>query len=113
LGKTAFEELPRVASGGGNIGYLAALETDATKCGFGPGEEGMGCISRMMEENKACKEEVVIALKQGCAMIGTSECVSPPQVVDSKILYAGPRIHLAFAENGKSLTALSLLCGGD
>lgn len=95
------------------IGSLAALENQATRCGFGPGEEGIGCIRRIMENNQICKKEVVLALKQGCAMVGTDECVSPPQAADANILYAGPRIHLAFAENGKSLTVVSLVCGGD
>ncbi len=107
-----FAELVHALDGGG-ITYLEKLGTPSTKCGFGPGEEGPGCIRRILESNQACKKELMSALKQGCAMVGSSQCISPPQAADGKILYAGPRIQLAFAEDSKSMAITSLVCGGD
>lgn len=101
------------ALNGGNTDSLSALETRLTKCGFGPGEEGTGCVKRILESHRTCKKEVVQALKQGCAMTGDNACVSPPQAASTDILYAGPRIHLDFAADGKSMTIASLICGGD
>lgn len=98
---------------GDNVVHLEGLTTPFTKCGFGPGEEGLGCVKRVLGSNQTCKKEVVRALKQGCAMVGSTACVSPPQAANAEILYAGPRIHLAFAESGKSITITSLVCGGD
>ncbi|BCB71492.1 hypothetical protein HMEPL2_18430 [Vreelandella aquamarina] len=108
----AYAELIHALDGGG-IAYLEKLETPSTKCGFGPGEEGAGCVRRTLESNQACKKELVFALKQGCAMVGSSQCISPPQAADAKILYAGPKIQLTFAEGGKSMAIASLVCGGD
>lgn len=98
---------------GGSVVHLEGLTTPVTKCGFGPGEEGVGCVKRVLGSNQACKKEVVRALKQGCAMVGPTACVSPPQAANAEILYAGPRIHFAFAESDKSITITSLVCGGD
>ena len=40
----------------GDIAYLEKLETPSTKCGFGPGEEGVGCVRRTLESNQTCKK---------------------------------------------------------
>lgn len=107
-----YAELIHALDGGG-IAYLEKLETPSTKCGFGPGDEGTGCIKRTLESNQVCKRELVFALKQGCAMVGSSQCISPPQAADANILYAGPKIQLAFTGGAKSMAIASLVCGGD
>lgn len=98
---------------GDNIDYVASLGSRSTKCGFGPGEEGKGCVRRVLETRQACRKEVLLALKQGCAMTGNRECISPPQAADAGILYVGPRVHLSFSEDGRSMTIASMVCGGD
>lgn len=96
-----------------NFSHLEKLETPLTKCGFGPGEEGNGCLRRILDSRQGCKNEVLLALKQGCAMSGDNECTAPPQAADASILYVGPRIHLAFSPDGNTITIISLLCGSD
>lgn len=98
---------------GNNIDHVEGLATRFTKCGFGPGEEGKGCVRRVLETDQSCKKEVLRALKQGCAMAGNGKCIAPPQAVDGDILYVGPRIHLAFSEDGSSMAIMSMVCGGD
>lgn len=97
----------------GSATYLEKLETDTTKCGFGPNEEGTGCIKRALDSNPDCQEELVLALKQGCAMEGSNKCISPPQASNSNILYSGPRIILAFGDDVDSVSVSSIACSGD
>jgi hypothetical protein len=96
----------------GGVAYLGKLGIKTTKCGFGPGEEGTGCIKRTLESNPVCKEDLVLALKQGCAMLGADKCISPPQAGNKDILYPGPRIVISFTDY-KSVVISSLACGGD
>lgn len=98
---------------GQDFSHLETLATDLTKCGFGPGQEGKGCIGRLMESDQSCRAEVLSAVNQGCAMVGDNECIAPPQAADDNILYTGPRIHLSFAESSDAMTVTSLICGGD
>lgn len=106
-----YAELVNALESGG-AAYLEKLGTTTTKCGFGPGEEGAGCIKRTLKSNPFCKEELLLAFKQGCTMLEANKCISPPQAGNDDILYPGPRIVIAFTDD-KSVVVSSLACGGD
>ncbi len=48
---------------------LQAFVSSDTKCGFGPGEYGRGCVEQMMLKNPECKQEIIFALNQGCRIV--------------------------------------------
>ena len=45
---------------------MTKYENKNTKCGFGPSEEGVGCIEKHYSGNENCIEEMLFSLRQGC-----------------------------------------------
>lgn len=99
-----------------NWDRISELETKLTKCGFGPGEEGDGCIKRVIESNNKCLEDMLFSLKQGCKIKQSGinvSCISPPQFTDEAILISGARASFSFNQNANKLIVDSFICGGD
>jgi len=60
---------------------LKAFESKNIQCGFGPGEEGLGCIKQMIDREPSCLNNLLFALRQGCKLDendGTFNCFAPP-----------------------------------
>jgi len=65
-----------------NWNQVSKFENSKTKCGFGPGEEGIGCIEKKYSSDEKCMKDVLFALNQGCRIDSTQKdysCTSPPQ----------------------------------
>jgi len=96
---------------------LAVFESIDIKCGFGPGEEGPGCIRQMLERDSACLNKVLFALNQGCELEQKSaglQCTAPPQWNnDNIILPSVARATFIFDASKSRLLIQSLICGGD
>lgn len=84
-----------------------------TTIGFG-GDKGVSGFKRLID-NKACVDDLVLALKQGCKVTqeeGETGCVSPPQFTDEETLYLGARLKFVHTENDE-VKIQYLVCGGD
>lgn len=96
---------------------LKEYESKNIKCGFGPGEEGYGCIEKMMKNDLECKREVLFALEQGCHFEqreGGASCLAPPQYSDPKVLMPlNSRVSLRYAKETSKVTIDFMICGGD
>ena len=101
---------------GNNWAQMNKYETKNTKCGFGPGEEGVGCIEKVYRPNHQCINEMLFSLKQGCKIqSGRNElsCISPPQWADQSIIILGPRASFTYNTETNTMSVNSLICGGD
>ena len=99
-----------------NWAQLTKYETKGTKCGFGPGEEGVGCIERRFASNERCIEEMLFSLKQGCKVTtndSNMSCTSPPQWVEDSIIILGARASFTYDVKSKSIYVNHFICGGD
>lgn len=95
---------------------MKKYETKATKCGFGPGEEGLGCIEKVYSNNNECINEVVFSLKQGCRIHNSQSelsCTSPPQWNDQSIIILGARASFTYNSEKDTISVTYLICGGD
>ncbi len=96
--------------------HMKKYETETTKCGLGPGEEGIGCIEKVYSKNHECISEVLFALKQGCKIHnskGEILCISPPQWNDQSIIILGARASLTYNAEKNIISVNHLICGGD
>ena len=95
---------------------IATFESKTIKCGFGPGEEGPGCINKVLTRNDGCLDKILFVLKQGCKIkssLKSLSCTSPPQWADESIIIMGARIRLNFDRENKRMLVSHLICGGD
>ena len=97
---------------------LKAYETKYTKCGFGPNEEGLGCIENLLSSSQECKEKILSALYQGCKLVQEGKktrCFAPPQSIDSDVIYPSQqaRVMLGFVSSDSQVTIESIICAGD
>jgi len=92
-------------------------ESENIKCGFGPNEEGPGCIENLLSNNHQCKEKILFALYQGCKLVHESKqtkCFSPPQSKDQDIIFPPlARVVFRFESSNSQVTIDSMICGGD
>jgi len=98
---------------------LKMYESSNIKCGFGPGEEGVGCIEKMISNDSSCMNKILFAVEQGCElkMKGDKyQCFSPPQSSrENIILPSVARAVFTFdpSVSKPRLMINSLICGGD
>ena len=95
---------------------ISAFERENTKCGFGQGEEGVGCIKKTINSRETCKADILFSLKQGCKMTHNNDvvsCVSPPQWGDESVIILGGRVSLVFNIKNKQTSVSHFICGGD
>ena len=96
---------------------LKQYETEMTKCGFGPNQEGLGCIKNLMQNSRSCKAEILFALKQGCHIVKGKdqiECVSPPQFLNSSVVIPSTaRVRFRYNIANEKVSIRSFICGGD
>lgn len=95
---------------------IATFESKTIKCGFGPEEEGPGCMKKVLSRNNGCLDEILFVLKQGCKInssLGSLSCTSPPQWADESIIIMGARVRLNFNRKSKRMLVSHLICGGD
>ena len=96
---------------------LGAYESKDIKCGFGPGEEGQGCIQRMFLSDSQCKEKILFALNQGCKITQEEEkanCIAPPQLQEPNVvLPLNARVSLSYEPSRSEIRIESMICGGD
>ena len=96
---------------------LKQYETEMTKCGFGPNQEGLGCIKNLMQNSRSCKTEILFALKQGCHIVKGKdqiECVSPPQFLNSSVVIPSTaRVRFRYNIANEKVSIRSFICGGD
>ena len=95
---------------------MTKYETNNTKCGFGPGEEGIGCIEKVYRNNQECMNEVLFSLKQGCKRYPSQNelsCTSPPQWSDQSIIILGARASFTYNTENDTISVNHLICGGD
>ncbi|MCI5141916.1 MAG: hypothetical protein D3909_09370 [Candidatus Electrothrix sp. ATG1] len=95
---------------------MKKYETEITKCGFGPGKEGIGCIEKVYSNNHECINEVLFSLKQGCKVHnskGEILCISPPQWNDQSIIILGARASFTYNAEKDTISVNHLICGGD
>ncbi len=99
-----------------NWDQISKFETKVTKCGFGPDEEGLGCIRKAIHIDKQCADKMLFVLKLGCKIEKTHEylsCASPPQWLDESIITLGARASFSFNLKSKSVVVNHFICGGD
>ena len=99
-----------------NWARMTKYEKTGTKCGFGPGEEGIGCIERRYASNDSCIEEMLFSLKQGCKITTNHtnmSCTSPPQWADDSIITLSARASFTYDVKSKSISVNHFICGGD
>jgi len=96
---------------------LKQYETEMTKCGFGPNQDGLGCIKNLMQNSPSCKTEILFALKQGCHIVKGKEqieCVSPPQFLNSSVVMPNTaRVSFSYNIASEKLSINYFICGGD
>lgn len=100
----------------GSWAEVSKLESAHVKCGFGPGEDGKGCIKRVYGSNSSCVNKLLFALRQGCRIkneSNTLSCVSPPQWEDENIIILGSRASFSFNSVTQKIQIDSLICDGD
>ena len=101
---------------GNHWGQMKKYETNNTKCGFGHGEEGAGCIERVYRNNQQCISDVLFSLKQGCKMQPSQNgmsCISPPQWADQSVIILGSRASFTYNAEKDTISVNYLICGGD
>lgn len=99
-----------------NWRQMKKYETKNTKCGFGPGEEGIGCIEKVYRNNEECMSEVLFSLKQGCKRHPSQNGLSytsPPQWIDQSMIILGSRASFTYNTEKDTLSVNHLICGGD
>ena len=99
-----------------NWAQITKHEKKSTKCGFGPGEEGIGCIKNLYSANESCMEKMLFSLKQGCIINSNNNvlsCTSPPQWANKSIIILGARSSFTFNAENKTMSVNSFICGGD
>ena len=96
---------------------LRPYESKNIKCGFGPNEEGAGCVENLLLDNPQCKEKILFALNQGCNIIQRGEqtkCLAPAQGQDPDIILPlSARVELNYEASTSKVTIRSMICGGD
>jgi len=95
---------------------ISAFERENTKCGFGPGQEGVGCIQKVINRRERCRADILFSLKQGCKVTHNNDvvsCVSPPQWGDESVIILGGRVSLVFDIRNKKTFVSHFICGGD
>jgi len=96
---------------------LKNYESKKTKCGFGPNEEGLGCIENLLANNKQCKDKILFALYQGCKVVRGNKqtnCFAPPQSKDPDVIFPlQARVILSYESSVSQVTIDSMICGGD
>ncbi len=101
---------------GKNWDRMRKYETKNTKCGFGPGEEGIGCIEKVYSNRHECIDKILFSLNQGCKLHESQSelsCTSPPQWLDQSIIIFGARASFTYNAEKDSILVKSLICGGD
>jgi len=99
-----------------NWSRISEYETKATKCGFGPKEEGIGCIRNAIIRSETCVTDMLFSLKQGCKFSRNKNiisCTSPPQWHDESIIILGARASFEFNMKNKKISVNQFICGGD
>ena len=96
---------------------LSRFESESIKCGFGPLEEGPGCIQTLVSNNPECLGKIVFALEQGCKIQEANDayqCYAPPQSLDEDtLLPGGARAIFTYDASVSRLVIDSLICSGD
>lgn len=95
---------------------LSRFISPDSKMGFG-GEQGMEGLRLVFGESSACKEAMLLALRQGCKkQLRQGEgfaCVSPPQWSDNDVVYLGARAEFIYSASRGRWVVRYLICGGD
>lgn len=95
---------------------ISVFERENTKCGFGPGQEGVGCIQKTINRRERCRADILFSLKQCCKVThnqGVVSCISPPQWGDESVIILGGRVSLVFDIRNKKTFVSHFICGGD
>lgn len=95
---------------------LSTYESSDTKCGFGPGQHGPGCIRKAVAANRGCMEDMLLSLKQGCKISvhgAAVSCQSPPQWGNDSIIMPGARAGFIYQKDMRSIKITHFICGGD